>query len=307
MYGSHIALRARRASAVERPSIHELAPLVEQVCQRRRKNGPWGGVKIGHSVLGACPRSPREGPARGAACLSLADAAAARGRALWTHVGKRRAVAGSAVASFCVPAALVEPVALAVHLEDVDMVGEPVEQRAGEAFGAEHLGPFVERQVGGDHDRAALVALAEDLEQQLGAGLGERHEAELVDDQQPVLGQLLLEPQQALLVPRLHQFVHQGGGGGEADGQPLLAGRQTEPEGDVGLAGAGVAERDDVLAALDVLTAGQFQDQHLVERGMALKSKLSRLLTAGNLACLIRRSTMRRSRSISSSSARRSR
>ena len=40
---------------------------------------------------------------------------------------------------------------------------------------------------------------------------------------------------------------------------------------------------------------------------MALKSKLSRLLTAGNLACLIRRSTMRRSRSISSNSVRRTR
>ena len=31
------------------------------------------------------------------------------------------------------PAAL-EPVALAVHLQDVDVVGEPVQQRAGEAF-----------------------------------------------------------------------------------------------------------------------------------------------------------------------------
>ena len=34
----------------------------------------------------------------------------------------------------------------------------------------------------------------------------------------------------------------------------------------MGLAGAAVAERDDVLAALDVFTARQFQDQHLVER-----------------------------------------
>ena len=34
----------------------------------------------------------------------------------------------------------------------------------------------------------------------------------------------------------------------------------------------------------------------LLSDGMALKSKLSRLLTAGNLACLIRRSTIRRSR-----------
>ena len=41
------------------------------------------------------------------------------------------------------PAAL-EPVALAVHLQDVDVVGEPVQQRSGEAFRAEDLGPFGE-------------------------------------------------------------------------------------------------------------------------------------------------------------------
>ena len=67
--------------------------------------------------------------------------------------------------------AVLEPEAVAVHLEDVDVVSEPIEQRAGQSFGAEHAGPLVERQVAGDYDRTALVALAEDLEQQLGAGL----------------------------------------------------------------------------------------------------------------------------------------
>ena len=45
----------------------------------------------------------------------------------------------------------------------------------------------------------------------------------------------------------------------------------------------------------------------LFSDGKARKSKLSRLLTAGNFAALMRRSTVRRSRSINSSSARRSR
>ena len=61
------------------------------------------------------------------------------------------------------PAAL-EAVAVAVHLQDVDVVGEPVQQRAGEAFRTEHLGPLIERQVGGYQDGAPLVALAEELE-----------------------------------------------------------------------------------------------------------------------------------------------
>ena len=68
------------------------------------------------------------------------------------------------------------------------MVGQPVEQRAGQPLGGEHAGPLVERQVGGDDGRAAFVALAEHLEQQLGAGLRQRHVAEFVDHQELVGG-----------------------------------------------------------------------------------------------------------------------
>ena len=73
------------------------------------------------------------------------------------------------------------------------MVGQPVEQRAGKAFGAEHRRPFIERQIAGDQRAAAFVALAEHLEQQLAADGGERHIAKLVEDQQLDRGQLLLE------------------------------------------------------------------------------------------------------------------
>ena len=83
--------------------------------------------------------------------------------------------------------ALVETIALAVHFQDMDMVGEAVQQSPGQAFRAEYLRPLIERQVGGHQDRAPLVALAEDFEQQLGAGLRERHEAEFVDDQKGIL------------------------------------------------------------------------------------------------------------------------
>ena len=53
------------------------------------------------------------------------------------------------------------------------MVGEAVQQGSGEAFRAEYLGPFVEGQVGGDHDGAPLVALAEHLEEQFSPGGGQ--------------------------------------------------------------------------------------------------------------------------------------
>ena len=47
---------------------------------------------------------------------------------------------------------------------------------------------------------------------------------------------------------------------------PALAGGQPQPKGHVGLAGAAVADGDDVLPALDVFTPGQFHHQGLVQR-----------------------------------------
>ena len=39
--------------------------------------------------------------------------------------------------------ALLEAVALAVHLQDVHVVGEPVQQRAGQPLRAQHFGPLL--------------------------------------------------------------------------------------------------------------------------------------------------------------------
>ena len=55
-------------------------------------------------------------------------------------------------------------------------------------------------EVGGDQDGAALVALAEDLEEQFRAGGGQRHEAQLVDDEQIEAGQLPLQVEQSAVI-----------------------------------------------------------------------------------------------------------
>src|SRR5882757_4552041 len=117
--------------------------------------------------------------------------------------------------------ALFRPIAVAVHFEDVDVVGQSVEQRTGQPLGPEHAGPLVERQIAGDDGGAALVALAEDLEQQLAAGRRQRDIAEFIDDQQLVTSQLALQAQQALLVSGLDQLMDQSGGRDEADRRAL--------------------------------------------------------------------------------------
>jgi hypothetical protein len=108
--------------------------------------------------------------------------------------------------------ALLETEAIAVHLQDMDVVGEAVEQRAGEPFRAKDFGPFREGQIAGDHGRATLVALAEHLEEEFGAGFRQRHEAQFVDDEQFIAGDLLLEAQQLLFIAGLDQLADQGGG-----------------------------------------------------------------------------------------------
>jgi hypothetical protein len=88
--------------------------------------------------------------------------------------------------------AVFEPITVAIHLEDMNVVSEAIEQCAGQAFGGQHAGPFIEGQIAGDDDRTAFVALAEDLEQQLGAGRRERDVAQFIDDQKLVAGKRIL-------------------------------------------------------------------------------------------------------------------
>ena len=115
---------------------------------------------------------------------------------------------------------LLEPVAVAIHLEDVDVVCEPVEQRAGEPLGAEDRRPVLEGKIGRHDDRAPLVTLAEDLEQKLGAGRRQGHIAEFIDDQKLIGGELSLEAQKPLLVARLHELVDKPGGGRKSHPMP---------------------------------------------------------------------------------------
>ena len=63
------------------------------------------------------------------------------------------------------PTAL-EAVALAIHLQDREVMGETVEHRSNVALRAEDFRPLVEGEIGGNQDGDALVAPAEDLEEQ---------------------------------------------------------------------------------------------------------------------------------------------
>jgi hypothetical protein len=50
---------------------------------------------------------------------------------------------------------MLESEAISIHFQDVDMVGEAIEERSGKPFRAKDLGPLVEGQVGCHQDRSS--------------------------------------------------------------------------------------------------------------------------------------------------------
>jgi hypothetical protein len=73
-------------------------------------------------------------------------------------------------------------VAGALDLDDDGVVKQPVQQRGGDDRIAEDLAPFGEAAVGGEDHGAFLVSGVNQLEEEIGAGLGERKIADFVDD-----------------------------------------------------------------------------------------------------------------------------
>src|SRR5277367_1357526 len=138
-------------SPVAGPSAGRAGPK----CQRRRKSTSPGRSKSASLIDKLERRWVRSGGVRGGPSPSPFR----RTSKLSNPVAGQFGFLGWLVRSDSFLAVL-EPEAVAVHLKDMDMVGEAIEQRTGEALGAKHTGPLIEGQVAGDDDRAALVALA---------------------------------------------------------------------------------------------------------------------------------------------------
>ena len=69
----------------------------------------------------------------------------------------------------CGSAAVLEAPAGVAGLDDIAVVGEPVEHGGGHLGITEDLGPIGEGEIGGDQQGGILVELADQMEQQLAA------------------------------------------------------------------------------------------------------------------------------------------
>ncbi len=99
----------------------------------RRKSVPaWLGEELVPEVHGRVPRAARTACQGAKAVARVGGTCGPSGSSGWRSVGLGFGFA------------LLEPEALAVHLEDMDVMGQAVEERAGEAFRSKDLGPFIE-------------------------------------------------------------------------------------------------------------------------------------------------------------------
>ena len=96
---------------------------------------------------------------------------------------------------------LAKTVAFAISFQDVTAMRESIQEGAGEPFGAKHLGPLLEGEVGGEHEAVLFVCPADHLEEEFGAGLGERHIAQLIEEQEMKALQLFVEALEPSFVP----------------------------------------------------------------------------------------------------------
>ena len=84
-----------------------------------------------------------------------------------------------------------ESPALVAGLDNVAVMGETIEQGRGHLRIAEHGGPFPKGEVRRDRNRGDLIELADEMKQQLSAGLGEGEVSELIEDDQIAPAQLV--------------------------------------------------------------------------------------------------------------------
>src|SRR3954468_2902280 len=106
---------------------------------------------------------------------------------------------------------LPEAVALAVHLENLRVVGQAVQERCRHPLALEDLVPLAERKVARHQDAPTLVAVGEDSEQEFDPASAHRDVSQLVADQQVGPVELRQETIKCVLLLLLPESFNQFG------------------------------------------------------------------------------------------------
>ena len=165
------------------------------------------------------------------------------------------------------------------------MVDEPVDRRDRHGGIGEDGVPGAERLVCGDHDRAAFVSRADELEEDRGLRLAFLDVGEIVEDQQAVFVELLDGGGQAQFLARGLELLDEIGGAGEQDAVPGLDEGVAEGGAQMRLADPGRSERRILVPVSSQLSP--WASAVILARltiGTAAKSKVSSVLPTGRRA-----------------------
>ena len=137
--------------------------------------------------------------------------------------------------------------------------------------------PFAEGEVGGDDDRGLLVEPADEVEEQLAAGLGEGQVAELVEHDEVHAAEMVGDASLAAGAGLGLELVDEVDDVEEAAAGAAADAGAGDADGEVGLAGAGAADQDEVALLGEEAAAGEVAHQGLVDR-RAVEDELVDLL-----------------------------
>ena len=140
------------------------------------------------------------------------------------------------------------------------MMREPVERRRREQRALKQIGPFGERPVRGDDERAAFVALLDHFVEIFRSGRGQRLEAEVVEHQH--IGTRVGEqpPLVGAVGPAAVEMAEHAGGGDEDDVEAALTRLVPERLREVRFADAGRTLNEHRLVPFDEPTRGEIED-----------------------------------------------
>src|SRR6516165_8000117 len=155
-------------------SIDDQLALCRDVCAREVSIGSGSGPPIG------IQKGPR---------LAASPDGSARA------VGAGRGCGDGASAGLgLIVATAFEAPAIVSSFDNVAVMSEAIEQRGRHLGVGEDAWPFAEGEIGGHDDRGALIEPADEVEEELAAGLGERQIAEFVENDEVHAGEMIGNP-----------------------------------------------------------------------------------------------------------------
>ena len=153
-------------------------------------------------------------------------------------------------------------------------MGQPIEQRGRHLGVAEDARPFAEAEIGGDDDRGALVEPADQMEEELAAGLSEGQIAEFVEDNKIDAGEIIGEAALPAGAGFALQPVDEVDDSVKAASGAAADAASRDGDGEMRLAGTGAADQHGVALLGEEGAAGRSRTSASLT-GVPVKSKSS--------------------------------